>query len=531
MLHRQLGCCERCNVSTVSLATDDHVVTGGRSGLGRKSFVAFIWGAGGALCRIALQLVAQVALARLIGPADYGLFALGVLVVGLTGYFADIGLAYGLIQRPSVSEDDVRFVWTWQLLVGALVAIAMMLGADLLAGLFQKPESAVVFRWLAAVCFLNALAAVSINLLRKALNYKRLQLSQLAGYFAGFVCVGIPMAVFGQGVKALIVAWLVQAVVTTTLLYLSTRHSLAFRLWTTDSAAMLRYGFTVLGTNLINGILSSIDKLLVGRVYQAHVVGFYSTAYNLVNSPAAAIYANLQSVVFSSCARLQGDAPALRDVYLGVVAGIGLLAFPLFASLALGAPYVVAALFGQEWIDAAPYLAIFSASMPFLLLWGASTPILWNSGRQLMELWVQAPMIVLWAGALWYASGYSALVVAVTAASLFVLRCVVMMLVVCSVVGIRVGTVCSTLKGGAILTGCVILALLPAGGAIDTASPHPVIQLLLFAVWSGTALLLAAVVIFPHVLDKRLVRFIEGRMERLPNVARPIVDYLLRKGR
>ena len=57
--------------------------------LGKQSVIAFSWGAGGSVVKIILQLGIQVILARLLGPAEYGLFALGVIVVGLSGYFSD----------------------------------------------------------------------------------------------------------------------------------------------------------------------------------------------------------------------------------------------------------------------------------------------------------------------------------------------------------------------------------------------------------------------------------------------------------
>jgi O-antigen/teichoic acid export membrane protein len=60
--------------------------------LAKKSVTAFLWGTGGAFGRIFLQFGVQVVLARLLGPAEYGIFALGVIVVMMSTYFSDIGL-------------------------------------------------------------------------------------------------------------------------------------------------------------------------------------------------------------------------------------------------------------------------------------------------------------------------------------------------------------------------------------------------------------------------------------------------------
>ena len=55
-----------------------------------RSAVAFMWGTGGSIVRIFLQLGIQVALARLLSPEVYGAFAFGVLVVGLASYFVAV---------------------------------------------------------------------------------------------------------------------------------------------------------------------------------------------------------------------------------------------------------------------------------------------------------------------------------------------------------------------------------------------------------------------------------------------------------
>ncbi|MFX6409630.1 oligosaccharide flippase family protein, partial [Acinetobacter baumannii] len=77
------------------------------------------WGGGGTLLRIVMQFGAQVVLARILGPEQYGLFAIGAIVVGFSSFFSDIGLAYGLIQKKEIAAKDIRFVFTWQIILGA----------------------------------------------------------------------------------------------------------------------------------------------------------------------------------------------------------------------------------------------------------------------------------------------------------------------------------------------------------------------------------------------------------------------------
>lgn len=87
-----------------------------------RSVDALAWAAGGTAARMVMQIIAQIVLARLLGPEQYGIFAIGAIVVGFSNFLSDVGLAYGLIQKDKVDADDIRFVVCWQWILGSVVA-------------------------------------------------------------------------------------------------------------------------------------------------------------------------------------------------------------------------------------------------------------------------------------------------------------------------------------------------------------------------------------------------------------------------
>ena len=497
--------------------------------LGAKSLTAFFWGVGGSAVKMVLQLATQIILARILGPAEYGLFALGVLVVGVSTYFSDIGLAYGLIQKKSVSANDVRFVWTWQCFLGLLVSGGIFLSANMFAAFFAKPEAEFIFRWLSLVVLINAVTAVSINLLKKELDYKSLQIAQLLSYMLGYVCVGIPLAIAGYGGISLVVSWIIQAGSNFVILYFQVRHPLALKLWVSDGRQMLSYSLTVLGTNLINWMLNGADKILVGRIFPAYTIGLYTTAFNLVYSPSYAFCGNLSSVVFSACARLQDNHKALREVFLGLLSFITLVSFPLFIIIGVGSEFVVAAIYGAAWIEAAQFLTPFALVMPFLLVWSISTPILWNAGHTRLELWLQLPMVFVWVAVLYAVANSPPETVAIVAASLFAMRCIVMVLAVGRVIKIPLSFLFRAVRGGATLT--VIMAaisvVLKLGITALDISPLP--QLLLMLGGGGAAYMISFFLMGPRLVDESFNASIIQLNERLPRWTKPIVECLLRK--
>ena len=59
--------------------------------INNKAVSAVKWAAVGTVTKFGVQLAAQVVLARLLGPENYGLFAMGLVVLTLSNFLADFG--------------------------------------------------------------------------------------------------------------------------------------------------------------------------------------------------------------------------------------------------------------------------------------------------------------------------------------------------------------------------------------------------------------------------------------------------------
>lgn len=401
------------------------------AGLAQRSAVAFSWGVAGSLAKILITLVVQAVLARLLGPTAFGLFALGILVMGVAGYFADIGLATSLVQRRDVSDSDIRFVLTLNVITAGAVGVSVIALAEPIAGAFGKPEVAEIFRWMAPVFLLNAVASVSTSLLRRQLDYRSIQLASLFGYVFGFGVVGIATAAWGGSVSALVAAYLAQSACTLALLYRQTKHTLGLGLRTTHRREFVGFGATVLLTNLINWLMNSLDRLMVGRLFPTATLGNYSVSYNLMVAPIGALYPNLQSTVFSSLARMQNDALRMRRAYLDLIRVVTIVFLPAFGGLYFFSDSLVRVVYGVQWAEAARLAGPFCIMAPFILVWACSTPVLWNTGQRAMEWKVQLPFIGLALLVIPLAASESILAVAWTMAALFVARALLLAALAC----------------------------------------------------------------------------------------------------
>lgn len=394
--------------------------------LGNRSLSAFFWGAGGSVARIVLQLCTQIALARILGPEQYGLFAIGAIVVSFSNFFSDIGIAYGLIQKTEANSRDLRFVFTWQLIIGSLVTLAVAGFSRPIAEFFGEPNAHEVVFALAVVCLLNALAAPSNNMLKRNLDFKRVQIAQLAGYIGGYIVIGLPLALAGAQVWALVVAWISQAIIIFLILYTSAKHSLRPLFWYEDAKSLSSYGALVLVTNITNWTIGNIDRVIIGRFFSGREIGLYATTYNLLQSPTSSLLAVIQPVFFSASSRVGDDKTKIVNGYYALLSAICLCVFPIFAAVSSVAETFVLAVYGDKWIESAVVFRPLALAMPLFLIWGMTTPLLWSGGTPAREFKTQLPVALLWIAVSWFAAHHSMAMVGWAVCGMFALRCFIM---------------------------------------------------------------------------------------------------------
>ena len=374
--------------------------------LGARTERAMKWSALTTTARFALQLGAQVALARLLGPGNYGIYGIGIAVLTFATFLAGTGFSYSLLLQPQVNAADIRFAFTWQMLAGTVCALTMLLIAPVLAAYFREPGVASMLRWLALACVLTSASGTALCLLQRELDFRALGLIQLAGYAIGYLGTGLPLALAGWGADALALACVVQAAVVLAGCWWHRPHPVQPLLRAPTRNQALDTGRTVFTTNLVNWLLSNLDRLIIARLLQTHAVGLYTLAWNLAQIPVTLMVGALQPAFLAAGAKLAGEPVRLGQAWRQLLAAVLVIVVPAAVSLALMAQDLVALLYGPDWTDTGWMLALMFLCLPAWAAWGVSTPVLWNTGRKHLEARLQWPLLIIAVPAWWLLTPY-----------------------------------------------------------------------------------------------------------------------------
>lgn len=306
---------------------------------------ALIIGARGVGIRL-LGLAGNVALARLLLPAEFGTVALGLSILVLASLVCDGGLGASLTrQAESPSIIDLRTVLTIQLMAGGVVAALVAAIGLALGGVGS----------LAAVMMLGlpvmALRTPALIILERRLNFGPLAAVEVGEVLAFYVW-GVTAVALGMGVWGLATAYVVKALTgTTTLLLLAPEGRLAPSRSLSRARPLLGFGVRFQGVELV-GVLRD-QGINVGTAVIAGLgtLGLWTIAMRILQIPLL-LFESLWRVSFPAMAQLiavgEDPKPVMeRGVNLAAVAS-GLLLCMLVSST----PALIPGVFGPRWTDA-----------------------------------------------------------------------------------------------------------------------------------------------------------------------------------
>ncbi|MFT7553589.1 MAG: teichuronic acid exporter, partial [Rhodothermales bacterium] len=160
-----------------------------------------------------LTLVFGVLLARILDPADFGLFGITTFVVGMLKLLGDCGIAPSLIQRSTeVTEGDLKTAFTLQqiLVTGAFAALWFL--APLAPSVY--PRGGEPLMWLIRVLginlYLQSWRSIGVVVLERGMRYRAVAVVEIVESVS-YQLIAVVLAYLGFGVWSLVAAVLVRS--------------------------------------------------------------------------------------------------------------------------------------------------------------------------------------------------------------------------------------------------------------------------------------------------------------------------------
>jgi O-antigen/teichoic acid export membrane protein len=302
-------------------------------------------------------MVVALVLARLLAPHDWGVAAMVLVISGFVVVFTDSALVSALIQHRDLRDEDSSTVFWTSAVVGLLLMLGGFAAAGPLADFYGEPEVRPLFMALSVSFFVSALKTTQTALFLREMQFRRLELRQMAATVVGAV-VGIGIALADYGAWAIVGQFVIEAFAFTLLIWFAS----PWRPTATFSISSLRnlggFASNVFGENLLYQAGRNLGPLLIGRFLGAASVGVYALATNVILVPFSRIASPLQQVFFPAFSQLSDDRPRMADVWIRATRMVALVSIPSLVGLAVVAPDFVQVVLGPRWTEATPVIQV-----------------------------------------------------------------------------------------------------------------------------------------------------------------------------
>ncbi|HLG79974.1 MAG TPA: lipopolysaccharide biosynthesis protein [Bradyrhizobium sp.] len=308
-----------------------------------------------------LLLGSQVVLARLLGPANFGVVAMCAPVFGLCALFNDLGLSQAVIQHPSLSEGDSNNVFWINLALGCVLALTLLAAAPFLANFYSDHRVAEVLAALSLVLVINSLSLQQVALMHRRMQSGSILLIDIGPVVANAV-VSIAAARLNYGYWAIVIGQMAHAITAGLLAWTLSPFRPARPSALARTLPLMRFGAHLTGLSLASLAATGLGPLVIGRLFGAAEVGLFDRGYKLVSMSSTQFLTPLSRIAETSLARLGSDPIRYRQAHQQFSEALILFLTPGLVCLALMSDDAVQILYGREWLATAPIVSWFAAA-------------------------------------------------------------------------------------------------------------------------------------------------------------------------
>ena len=345
------------------------------------------------------SVASLVFLARLLPPEAFGLAAMASVVLNLVGLFRDFGLTNVIIQRHSISREEMSSIFWLNLFLTLLLTFFSVFFSPLVAAFYRQPVIKPVL-WVLCLSFaVGGISALHAAILNREMRFGSILFSQAAGLIGG-LAVALLIAIYAHNVWALVAMTTVQTCISSLLTVLQARWYPLLAIDLVRHFGLVKFGLNVLFYNSLNFVTNNISSVLIGYMYGPYPLGLFNRAYQIYQLPSTAVIQPVLQVMFPLFCRLSQHENELAISYLGLIARISLLWIPTAAMLPFISNDVVLIILGERWIAAAPILAWLAPALAGLGMVAPFGQLMISQGRiRELRLWGLIEVLIRGGGA------------------------------------------------------------------------------------------------------------------------------------
>ena len=329
---------------------------------------------------IFFQVASTVVIARLLTPAEMGVFAVGAVFASLASTVRDFGVAEYLIQEKELSRDAFRAALSVNIAISWLMAALLFVLAPAVAEFYRQEGVEAVMRVQSASFLLIPFGAVTMAWFRRELNFRPIFIANVVGSFVSFV-VSIALAVRGHGYMSL--AWSALAGVAAVVGVTAFLRPRTLPRWPgiRGIGQVVRFGRFVSGIYIVGELGRGAPELIIGRTQGVAAVGLFGRAYGVVEIFHRLVLRAIMRVCLPYFAQGVREEGSPLGGFLTAMSYLTTVGWVFLLFMALASYSAIRIIYGVQWMDAVELAQILCVAAAIELAYVPAKEAMLSVGR------------------------------------------------------------------------------------------------------------------------------------------------------
>ena len=311
---------------------------------------------------LVVTVASSMVLARLLTPAQVGIFAVAMALISLASTVRDLGAGNYIVQEKELTTDRVRAAWALQLGVGVVLAVVTAALSVPAAHFYAEPRIRDIMLLLALNFVITPFGSITYSWLMRAMRYDALAVTRFVATATG-AAVSIGLAAHGRGPISLAWGSLAAAVANATTSLFFRPPDYPWKPGLREIKRVLSFGTRMTSSSIATTIANGAPEFLLGKWQGLSAAGHFSRANGLVAMFARLVTDAVYSVALSMFAKESRVAHDSSASLLRALSYLSVLGWSFAAGIAFLAYPIVRLLYGPQWDDSVDVARVLALAM------------------------------------------------------------------------------------------------------------------------------------------------------------------------
>lgn len=323
----------------------------------KTTFNGLSWMGGLRIVTRGLAVVKTAILARILLPAQFGIYGIATLVLGLLEILTETGINIFLVQEKDKIDEYIDSAWVTSILRGIIISVFILILIPFITLFFATPGAKNILLLVSLVPFIRGFINPSVVKFQKELKFNK-QFFYDSSLFFIDAAVAISLGILTRSENSLIWGMIVAAIAEVIVSFMVVKPTPVIKFEVEKLKKVINRGKWITGAGFFNYLFLNLDDILVGKMLGTNLLGIYQQSYKISSLPVSEVGEIFNKVTFPIYSTIEEDKIRLKSAFLRTLGVIVLFVVPFGVLVFFFPELIVNIILGKGWEGAVPVLKV-----------------------------------------------------------------------------------------------------------------------------------------------------------------------------